>query len=161
MPKQSNVKRRHHIVTPGRAESRLNLSPHLVKSWQHQFVAHSKRLMMWQLITNSTFHTIRAAGPVAMGMHDWDFIPLIVWIVHFPWVHEGVFMCAVTQQLLPSRWGRAVVRLVCKTRNRFCPSSWATIQPLFLIRGSYCSPGGSPCGGSGWSNAQVLRNKIK
>lgn len=40
---------------------------------------------------------------------------------------SGVFMCVVTQQLAASGRGRAVVRLLCETWNRFGPSS---SQPL-------------------------------
>lgn len=89
----------------------------------------SGRRYMYQVIRNTTFYTITPAVTVAMGMTDWDFMPLIVWIVHFAWVHEaeswfgGVFMCAVTQQLPPSGRGCVVVRLVCETWNCFCPSS--------------------------------------
>lgn len=61
---------------------------------------------MWQVIRNTTFHTIRPAVAVAMGTSDWDCMPLIVWVVHFAWTHKQgreliwwVFMCAVTQQL--------------------------------------------------------------
>lgn len=47
------------------------------------------RRYMYQVIRNTTFYTIRPAVTVAMGTTDWDFMPLIVWIVHFAWVHEA------------------------------------------------------------------------
>lgn len=54
---------------------------------------------MWQLIRNTTFHTITPAVAVAMGTRFWDCMALIVWEVHFAWAHEaegwfgGIHVC--------------------------------------------------------------------
>lgn len=99
-----------------------------------------------------------------MGTSDWDFIPLIVWVVHFAHKAEGWFggihVCryaAITtiRTGLCSLWDFSVKPgIAAALHHRFREE---TMQPLFLLWGSYCSSGGNLCGHS--SQSYVKKKK--
>lgn len=97
---------------------------------------------MWQVIRNTTFHTITPAVAVAMGtgrlrLYASDCLSSALCLsARGRGLIWGVFMCAVTQQLPPPGRGRGVVRLLCETWNRSCPSSSQRLRQYRLYSSS-------------------------
>lgn len=84
-----------------------------------------------------------------MGMNNCDFMPLIVWIVHFAWVHEAEIWFGGIHVWRYSAITSVKTGLCCCETclwNLGLPPpfivSMETIQLSFLIRGLFCSSGG-------------------
>lgn len=109
------------------------------------------------------------AVAVAMGTSGWDFMPVIVWVVHFAWAHEaeswfgGIHVCRYAA-ITSVRTRRVVVRLlpfIIWDNTAFIPHQ-SLVLFLCAVRGfmsghsSLCCSVGRRSGGLFTGNAFTL-----
>lgn len=115
---------------------------------------------MWQVIRNTTFHTITLAVAVAMGIEgNWDCMPLTVCVAH--WTHKadswfrGIHVRCYTafSGVRTGSYGCETSLWNLEPLRPFIIAAAETIRPLFFIRCSHCSSGENH---SSWSHVQFF-----